>query len=692
MTQAQITITQPTSGITKTGALPLSLKWSTAALIVIAIIALGMRLVDMDAFGDGNTYYTAAVANMLESPSNFFYAVADAGGVTVDKPPVALWIQAAFAAVLGVSGFSVTLPSVIAGTLSVVLLYHLVQKGFGRVAGLIAAFVLAITPISVAVDRTNNLDSILIFFLMLATWAFVRAVEIGKWRHLLLGAILVGVAFNVKMLQAYLILPALYAVYFFAANVTWRRKVVQLSVATGVLLAVSLSWAVAVDLTPADQRPFIGGSEDNSVIDLAFGYNGVDRLLGSDDSRGANSAGGAPSLPDRDAVPQAQLAQPLQALDDAGSPPTGGPGGSDEIGEAGVARLFETALANELAWLLPFGLLSIGLLAFRSRIELPLTQPHQAAMLWGGWLVTGVVFFSVSSFFHAYYLATLAPALAALTGIGVVVLWEFIREYRSVGIPLALGILVTTLAFQIYVVSLYEVEMLTFVVPVVLAGMVLGTGLALALWRNQVHRVALLSAGAFVVALLAIPSLWGLETALESSGNLALPAAYPGDTNTDVVGPGGSSQETTQALDTLVDYISASGSSTSYDLVVDSSMIGAQIILGTNLDVLYLGGFNGEDQIYTAEALESMVEEGEISFVLSSGGQPEISSWLVESCTEVDEIILDLRGAGAGGPLSGQMPSQGGPPMPPAGDGPPPAGPRAPGLGEMPTLYDCGIQ
>lgn len=666
MAQSPLTLNMQTSPRRKTRDVLSGKIGTLIALAIIVCLAAGLRLINIAVVGDGNTYYTAAVKNMLQSPSNFFYGVADAGGVTVDKPPVALWIQAAFAGVLGVSGFVTALPSIIAGTLAVLLLYHLVQKGFGSYAGLIAALALAITPIAVAVDRTNNLDSILIFTLLLATWAFMWATKTGQLRHILLGAVLVGVAFNVKMMQAYLILPALYALYFFGADISWRRKVMQLSAATVVLVVVSISWAVIVDLTPADERPYVGGSESNSVIELAFGYNGLDRVLGADGP--GNGRANQPGV---------------QAGRPAGGPPPSGPGGSDEIGEKGITRLFETALANELAWLLPFGLLSIGILAVRTRVTLPLSREHQAMILWGGWLVTGMVFFSVSRFFHAYYLATLAPALAALVGVGAVTLWDMAQEKRGLGLFLTLGFVNVTLIGQLYILSLYDVSFFWFATLIVV-DLAVGIAAIALVWDYRRTRTLRPIALALVVVICVTPALWSLETALQANPHAALPAAYASETNDtlDSGGPGQVPVGTTDVLAPAAAYVSDHSGGTTYDLVVASSMVGSSLVLQTDLGVLYLGGFNGQDAIYSAESLAAMAADGMIRFVLDSGDQPGISAWVAATCTEVKGVLPEIVLPGMGGPGQG----------PPSGQGRLGGLPMLPDMNNLGTanLYDCG--
>src|SRR5919112_1314325 len=272
--------------------------WPGLALAAILVLSAFLNLYGLKSEGYPNSYYAAALKNMLTSWHNFFFVSYDAGFVSVDKPPLGLWVQAGSAWLFGFNGLSLLLPQALAGVLSVALLYHLVRRSFGSVAGLLAALALAVTPISVAVQRNNLMDALLILALLLAAWIFIVAAERGSLRWLLLGAIVVGLGFNIKMLQAFLVLPAFYLLYLLAANTTWRRRLLHLGAATVVLLAVSLSWAVAVDLTPPTERPYVGSSPNDSVLGLILGYNGLDRLLGvSSDSRGDSIPAGAPGGP-----------------------------------------------------------------------------------------------------------------------------------------------------------------------------------------------------------------------------------------------------------------------------------------------------------------------------------------------------------------------------------------------------------
>ncbi len=298
--------------------------WHGLALAAVLILSAFLNLYNLTGEGYSNTYYSAAVKNMLTSWHNFFFVSFDAGFVSVDKPPLGLWIQAASAKLFGFSGLSLLLPQAIAGVLSVALLYHLVRRTFGPTAGLLAALALALTPIVAATSRNNTADMLVVLTVLLAAWAFIVAAERRSLGWLVMGAVVMGLGFNIKTLQAFLVLPAFYLLYLLAARTTWWRRFVHLGVATAVLLAVSLSWAVAVDLTPTDQRPYVGGSENDSALDLAFGYNGLERLLGRNGPPGGPPGGG--SGPSDGKAAQQSSAPKADSQGDAKAGPGGGPG------------------------------------------------------------------------------------------------------------------------------------------------------------------------------------------------------------------------------------------------------------------------------------------------------------------------------------------------------------------------------
>src|SRR5436309_6946055 len=391
--------------------------WQRLALAVVMLVSIFMNFYQLGQNGFGNLYYASAIRSMLDSWHNFFFVSFDPGGfVSIDKPPLGFWLQAASAKVFGFTPFSILLPQALAGVLSVLLLYYLVRRHFGVVAGLLAALALAISPISVLTNRNNTIDSTLVLVMLLGAWAVLRAAESGKLRWLLLCAVFVGLGFNIKMLEAYLVVPAYGLLYLPAAPRRIWVRIGHLALAALLMLSISLSWAVAVDLTPASQRPYVGSSQDNSELSLALGYNGIQRLLGqfgfggkiagntSGNTTGsfppAGTGGTSGGTFTGDFSQPGGSAQPPQGL---GS--DGGGSGMFNTGNPGLLRLFNEPLGGQIVWLLPMALLGMFALAWQRRPRLRENRKQQSLILWGTWLLTMAIFFSIATFFHQYYLS-----------------------------------------------------------------------------------------------------------------------------------------------------------------------------------------------------------------------------------------------------------------------------------------------
>ncbi|HEX9336746.1 MAG TPA: glycosyltransferase family 39 protein, partial [Pseudonocardiaceae bacterium] len=350
----------------------------------------------LGASGWANSFYSAAVQAATKSWTALLFGSSDAANaITVDKPPAALWVMDLSARLFGVNAWSILVPQALEGVAAVWLLYAAVRRCASPGAGLIAGAALASTPVAALMFRFNNPDALLVLLLVLAAYATVRALEhAGTWWLTLAGAAL-GFGFLTKMLQAFLVLPAIALVYLIAAPTGLARRIRQALVA-GLALLVSAGWWVAlVALWPAADRPYIGGSQHNSVLELALGYNGFGRLTGDE---------------------------------------TGGLGNLNA--DAGWARLVGSDMGTQIAWLLPAALIGLAAgmwLTHRAR-RTDLTRA--ALLLWGGWLlVTAVVFSFAQGILHPYYTVALAPAIAALVGIGATGLW------RHRARPAALGVL-----------------------------------------------------------------------------------------------------------------------------------------------------------------------------------------------------------------------------------------------------------
>ncbi|MGW0872612.1 glycosyltransferase family 39 protein [Streptomyces sp. NPDC002740] len=367
-------------------------RWSLPALI--AIMVLAAVLYSWNLSGSSlNSFYSSAIYSGTQSWKAWFFGSLDAGNfITVDKPPFALMIMGLSCRIFGFGTWQMMLPEVAAALGTIWILHSSVKRVFGHAAAAIAALVLALTPITVAINRDNNPDTILVLLMVAGAALALRATRDDRLLPLLGSAACFGLAFNTKMLQGYIALPAVFAVYLFASRLGWKKKAVNLALAAVALAVASFWWATAVSLVPADDRPYIGGSTDGSAWDLIMGYNGLGRVLGGEGNGG------------------------------------GGGGGGSFAGTAGIGRMFNDVLGGQISWLIPFaGIALVAGLVLRGRA--PRTDPTRAALvLWGGWLVLHYLTFAMAEgTMHPYYTTALAPGIAALCGGGGVMLWRALR-------------------------------------------------------------------------------------------------------------------------------------------------------------------------------------------------------------------------------------------------------------------------
>ena len=539
-------------------------RLEAACLATVLVLAASLRLWHLEANGFGTEYYAAGVRSALQGGALLFYNSFDpAGFISLDKPPVAFWIQAVFAWLLGFSGWSIHLPQALAGVASVALLYRLVRQPFGRSAALIAALLLAIAPIAVAIDRSNNTDSWLVLFLLLAALVALR----GRGLSLVAAMALLGVAFNVKMLAALVCGPALLAGWWLASRLAWQRRLRWLAAAGLTLVLVSLSWPVAFDLTPKDKRPYAGSTRHNSMLELVVVHNGLDRFVRP-----------PAQVSTRPIATQQQDFQLYDAV------PTG------------ALRLATPRLAAQFAWLLPLAVLGLFVLRRRDGV-----QPSLA--MWGVWLFTyGTVFSAAGGIFHIYYLSALAPPAAALAGIGAVKLWRRGPGWLATGLALCA-------AWQIYVAgaSLGWISVwLGFPMVALAAG-------AAALWRDKRPPAAI---GGF--ALLLLPLAWALSPVF-SPGNLTLPSAsLPRWLGLDDGrGPLLSRNHAALSADPkLHAFLAAHRGTARFAVAAPTTQLVAPFIVRTGLPAMAVGGFFGNEPILTLDAFGTMVRRGEVRYVL----------------------------------------------------------------------------
>jgi 4-amino-4-deoxy-L-arabinose transferase-like glycosyltransferase len=568
-------------------------RLEAVCIATVLVLAAVLRLWRLEANGFGTEYYAAGVRSALQGGALLFYNAFDpAGFISLDKPPVAFWIQAAFAKVLGFSGWTIHLPQALAGVASVALLYRLVRGPFGIAAGTIAALLLALMPIAVAIDRSNNTDSWLVFFLLLAAWAALR----GRGGSLVLAMALLGVAFNVKMLAALVCGPALLAGWWAAGTLGLRRRIEWMAAAGVTLAVVSLSWSLAFDLTPRADRPYAGSTADNSMLELVVVHNGLERFVHV--------------RPDR---PRPAQPQQVQALQEQGYE------AYDSV-PVGPLRLAAPQLAGQFAWLLPLAVIGLFLVRRRDRIDASL-------LLWGVWLFTyGIVFSAAGGIFHVYYLSALAPPVAALGGLGAVRLWRRGPGWLAAGLALCA-------AWQIYLTG----ESLGWTSPWLAAPAV-----AIVVALLTVARGKRPPATVGGLALLVLPTAWALS-AIFSPGNLMLPSASLARWLglSDGRGPILSRNWIEFSSDPkLQEFLLSHRGQARFLVAAPTTGLVAPVIVRTGQPAMAFGGFFGNEPILTLDAFAEKVRTGEVRYVLLGGGrarQSAFAQWVRANGKPVDD-------------------------------------------------------
>lgn len=594
---------------TQFSSLPSAGAWNWRLLGYMAVLALSafLNLFRVQQNGYGNLYYAAAVKSMLMNWHAFFFVSFDpAGFLAVDKPPGDLWLQTLSAKLFGFSGFSLILPQALAGVLAVAILFHLVSRTSGYLPALLAALCLAITPMGVAISRDNNLDMMLVLAVLLATWAVQRATVTGSLRWLLWGAVLLGIAFTIKMLEAYLVVPALGLLYLCAAPRSWARRIAHLALALLVLLLVSFAWIIAVDLTPAARRPYVGSTRTDSELELALTYNGLQRLL---------RFGGTPRS-----------------------------AGAADSNSPGPWRFLTQPLADQISWLLPLALLSMGVLAVRRQ-----RGPPTLVLLWGTWLLTTLIAFSLAVHFLIYYTVMMAPAISALVGCGLCALWREYRERQHWWSWLLPGVFLLSGAFECMLLVLSP-SWGRWLLPVLIV-LVLLAGALLVLGRAGSARLQQVAVLVGFAALLLAPLSWSVIS-LTGPGNGSSPTA--GLPRSD---PAALEQASFAASGTyplarfqrqLVSYLLTHHGKDTFLLGKLDTATAIPFLLATGQPVMALGGFSSSDPILSTAQLAMETHQGDVRFFLlpfavqfagqtarlmPRGGNRGLVRWIIAHCS-----------------------------------------------------------
>jgi 4-amino-4-deoxy-L-arabinose transferase-like glycosyltransferase len=582
--------------------------------------------------GWANSFYSAAVQAGSQSWEAFLYGSSDAGNsITVDKPPASLWVMALSVRLLGLSSFAILLPQALMGVATVGVVHATVKRHFGAGAGLLAGVVMALTPVAVLMFRFNNPDALLVLLMALAAWATLRAVEHGSVRWFALAGALLGLGFLTKALQVFLVVPALGLAWLLLADTTLRRRVVGAAAGLGAMVLSAGWWVALVELVPAGMRPYIGGSQDNSFLSVTFGYNGLGRLNGEE---------------------------------------TGSVGGGNGWGETGLTRMFSDAIGGQVSWLVPSSMVLLAVGVWLRR-RAPRTDGRRAAYLvWGGWLLVTMLTFSLmAGIFHEYYTVALAPAVAALVGMGAQEAWEH-RGHRVGSVTLAVA---TAAAAGWSFVLLSRVDWLPWLRVGVLALGVAAALLLLAITHLESRWVPAVVASALVAAL-AGPAAWSAATVTtphtgsivtagpavagargfgggpggarmqppggQAPGGQALGGPAPGGTGG---GLGGLLEASTPSTE-VVAALSADADSYTWVAAAIGSQNAAGLQLATGLPVMAIGGFNGSDPSPTLEQFQALVAAGEVHYFAAGGGGGRggglgggsaVSTWVQQSFATV---------------------------------------------------------
>ncbi|MDP9681927.1 ArnT family glycosyltransferase [Streptomyces griseoviridis] len=677
---------------------PAAPRWSSPALLAILVLAAALYSWNLSSLGL-NSFYSAAVLSGTESWKAWFFGSLDAGNfLTVDKPPLALMVMGLSCRVLGYGTWQMMAPMIAAALATIWVLHASVKRVWGHGAAAVAALVLALTPITVAINRDNNPDTLLVFLMVSGAALGLRATRTGRLLPLLGSAVCFGLAFNTKMLQGYIALPAVFLVYVYASRPGWVAKVRDLALAAVALAVSSFWWAAAVSLVPADERPYIGGSTDGTAWDLITGYNGLGRVFGGEGNGG------------------------------------GGGGGGSFAGTAGIGRMFNDVLGGQISWLLPFA--GIALVAGLVRCgRAPRTDLTRAALvLWGGWTVLHFLTFSMAEgTMHPYYTTALAPGIAALCGGGGDLLLRALRADRRWAwvLPAALG-----------VTGIWAVVLLrraagwnTWLWPAIAVVTALAIVGLLVFRSGRRARLLAVSVAAAVIASVAGPAAYAWSVPSGSGGGMGgtNPTAgpttgsgtggpgggggagfpgggeqpggsgrnqaggfpgggeppeggpqggttSPGGSGTEAGGtpPSGSGGRTGGQADgqadgqsgeaaggpgggtgggmgggastELVAYLKKHQDGAEWLLAVSGSQSAAQLILSSGEPVISMWGWSGSDRAMTLAKLKDLVKNGQLHYIQVSGGgtgggmgggsalSTEVTEWVREHGTEVTDV------------------------------------------------------
>ena len=603
---------------------PADPAWARPALAGLLLATALLYMVGLDRNGWGNEFYAAAVQAGTRSWKAFLFGSLDSSNfITVDKPAGFLWVMELSGRIFGFNYWSLLIPQALAGVATVGVLYTTVRRWFGAPAAIIAAAVMALAPVATLMFRFNDPDALMTLAITLAAYATTRAIESGRTRWVALAGVFLGAGFLAKMLAAFMVLPALALAYLWAGPPKLGKRIWQLLAGGGALLRTSGWWVAIVLLTPAADRPFVGSTTDNNILNLTFVYNGFGRLTGNT-FRGATGAA-------------------IEEAERAGTAATrAGGAGSPFGGSTGITRLFSAQYGGQVAWLIPAALIALVVMLWVSRRAGRTDRTRAAALLWGGWLLTaGLVFSFMSGISHTYYTIALTPAIGALAGIGAVRLWQARRTWFA-RVTLAATLLVT--GAWAWVLLGRSAGWFPWLRVVIVLAAVGAAGLILAgpvLRAGTTRGRAVLATVPVSLALIAGlggPLAYSIDTAATSHSG-ASPSAGPtvasafgrsagrdaspgggGTPGRTPSGTGGGFGGNTTASAALARLLETGAAGYTWAAATVGSDSAASLELSTGGDpIMAIGGFSGTDPAPTLAEFQQMVSSREVHYFVAGG-------------------------------------------------------------------------
>lgn len=580
-------------------------RWVRPAVFGLLAATAVLYFWNLTASGYGNSFYAAAVQSGTQDWKAWLFGSLDAGNVlTVDKPPAALWVTTAFARLFGFSGFTVLAPQALMGVASVGLLYLTVKRTSGPVAGLFAGAAFAVTPVAALMFKFNNPDALLTLLLITGGYCTIRAIETASPRWLAFAGVAVGFGFLTKMMQAFLVLPAFGLAYLIAAPTSLGKRLLHLLGAV-IAVVVSAGWFIAlVDLWPTESRPYIGGSDGDSLLELALGYNGLGRIFGMGGGVMVGGPGGVVS---------------------------GSAGGNVGFGgESGLTRMFGASFGGEVSWLLPAALIGLVAGLWFTRRAAVTDRTRTALILWGGWmLVSALVFSFMSGIVHPYYAVALAPSIAAVVAISGTSLWRG-RAYLAPRVFLSL--MIAASAVWSYILLDRNADWLP-ALRWIIAGLGLLTATIVLVGVPPARKLVAVVATAAVLTIGVGTAAYGVETASQAHSG-SIPISGPAVNGSPGMGRGmeeGSSEEIGALL---------AATTTKWAAATASSQSAASLELASGKSVIGIGGWSGSDPAPTLAEFQRYVASGEITYYVEGGrgggpggGSNEIAEWVAANFT-----------------------------------------------------------